>query len=71
MGLTICSTSPGSMDSARELSEQAGSLLQERRAGPYLGRLAALKNKVVGDGNLDATLLAWSQGVVGERSSNN
>jgi DNA-binding NtrC family response regulator len=30
--------------------------------------LQSLKGKVVGGGSLDATLQAWSQGVVGQRS---
>ena len=67
-GLTICSTSPGSMDAARDLSEQAGALLKNEVQDHIWEDLQILKTKVVRGGNLDATLQAWSQGVVGDRS---
>jgi tetratricopeptide (TPR) repeat protein len=67
-GLTICATSPGSVDAARDLSEQAGALLKNEVQDHIWEDLQALKAKVVRGGNLDATLQAWSQGVVGERS---
>jgi tetratricopeptide (TPR) repeat protein len=67
-GLTICNTSPGSLDSARELSEQAATLLRNEVHDHIWDDLQALKDKVVGNGNLNATLLAWSQGVVGGRT---
>jgi tetratricopeptide (TPR) repeat protein len=67
-GLTICCTSPGSMDAARDLCEQAGALLKNEVQDHIWEDLQMLKTKVVRGGNLDATLHAWSQGVVGERS---
>ncbi len=67
-GLTICSTSPGSMDAAREMCDQAGGLLKNEVQDHIWEDLQQLKAKVVSGGNLDATLHAWSQGVVGERS---
>lgn len=67
-GLTICSTSPASTDAARDLCEQAGTLLKNEVQDHIWEDLQILKMKVVRGGNLDATLQAWSQGVVGERS---
>jgi tetratricopeptide (TPR) repeat protein len=67
-GLTICGTSPASMDAARDLSEQAGALLKNEVQDHIWEDLQLLKTKVVRGGNLDATLHAWSQGVVGDRS---
>jgi hypothetical protein len=56
------------MDAARDLSEQAGALLKNEVQDHIWEDLQLLKTKVVRGGNLDATLHAWSQGVVGERS---
>jgi hypothetical protein len=67
-GLTICNTSPGSTDAAREMSEQAAALLKNEVQDHIWEDLQTLKEKVVRGGNLDATLQAWSQGVVGDRS---
>lgn len=67
-GLTICNTSPGSLDAAREISEQAGSLLKHEVQDHIWEDLQALKTKVVSGGSVDARLQAWSQGVVGERT---
>lgn len=67
-GLTICNTSPGSLDAAREMSEQAGSLLKNEVQDHIWEDLQALKAKVVRGGDLDATLQAWSHGVVGDRT---
>lgn len=67
-GLTVCSTSPGSMDLARDLCEQAAALLKNEVQDHIWEDLQMLKTKVVRGGNVDATLHAWSQGVVGERS---
>jgi tetratricopeptide (TPR) repeat protein len=67
-GLTICNTSPGSLDAAREISEQAGALLKNEVQDHIWDDLQTLKEKVVGKGNPDAKLLAWSQGVVGGRT---
>ncbi len=67
-GLTLCSTSPGSLDAARELSEHAAVLLKNEVQDHIWEDLQSLKSKVVRGGNLDSTLQAWSQGVVGERS---
>jgi tetratricopeptide (TPR) repeat protein len=67
-GLTICNTSPGSTDAAREMSEQATALLKNEVQDHIWEDLQFLKEKVVRVGNLDATLQAWSQGVVGDRS---
>jgi len=67
-GLTICNTSPGSVDAAREMSEQAGGLLKNEVQDHIWEDLQLLKAKVVSGGDVDATLHAWSQGVVGERS---
>ncbi len=67
-GLTICTTSPGSLDAARDLSEQAGALLKNEVQDHIWEDLQLLKAKAVRGGNLDATLHAWSQGVVGDRS---
>jgi DNA-binding NtrC family response regulator len=67
-GLTICNTSPGSVDAAREISEQAAALLRNEVQDHIWDDLQTLKEKVVGKGNLDAKLLAWSQGMVGGRT---
>ncbi|HVW87461.1 MAG TPA: tetratricopeptide repeat protein [Bryobacteraceae bacterium] len=67
-GLTICNTSSGSTDSAREICDQAAGLLKNEVQDHIWEDLQTLKAKVVRGGNLDATLQAWSQGVVGERS---
>ena len=67
-GLTLCNTSPGSLDAARELSEQAAVLLKNEVQDHIWEDLQTLKSKVVRGGNLDSTLQAWSQGVVGERT---
>jgi tetratricopeptide (TPR) repeat protein len=67
-GLTLCNTSPGSLDLAREISEQAASLLKNEVQDHIWEDLQTLKAKVVRGGNVDATLQAWSQGVVGERT---
>ena len=67
-GLTICATSPGSLDAARELSEQAASLLKNEVQDHIWEDLQLLKTRVVRGGSMDATLHAWSQGVVGTRS---
>jgi tetratricopeptide (TPR) repeat protein len=67
-GLTLCNTSPGSLDAAREISEQAAALLKNEVQDHIWEDLQILKAKVVRGGNVDATLQAWSQGVVGERT---
>ena len=75
-GLTICNTSgggvsggaPGTLDAARDLCERAAALLKNEVQDHIWEDLQMLKNRVVGGGNLDARLQAWSQGVVGERS---
>lgn len=67
-GLTICATSPASLDAARDLCEQAAALLKNEVQDHIWEDLQILKMKVVRGGNLDATLQAWSQGVVGDRS---
>ena len=67
-GLTMCNTSPGSLDAAREISEQATALLRNEVQDHIWDDLQTLKAKVVSGGNVNATLQAWSQGVVGERT---
>jgi tetratricopeptide (TPR) repeat protein len=67
-GLTICNTSPGTTDAAREICDQAAALLKNEVQDHIWEDLQTLKAKVVRGGNLDATLQAWSQGVVGDRS---
>jgi tetratricopeptide (TPR) repeat protein len=67
-GLTICATSPGSLDAARELSELAAQLLKNEVQDHIWEDLQLLKTRVVKGGSVDATLHAWSQGVVGNRS---
>jgi tetratricopeptide (TPR) repeat protein len=67
-GLTICNTSPASSDAAREICDQAGNLLKNEVQDHIWEDLQTLKSKVLRGGSLDATLQAWSQGVVGERS---
>ena len=67
-GLTICNTSPGTADIARDLCEQAAALLKNEVQDHIWEDLQTLKSKVVRAGNMDATLQAWSQGVVGERT---
>jgi hypothetical protein len=72
-GLTICNTTsantaPGSTDAAREICDLAGALLKNEVQDHIWEDLQALKAKVVRGGNLDTTLQAWSQGVVGERT---
>jgi tetratricopeptide (TPR) repeat protein len=67
-GLTICNTSPGSLDAARETCEQATALLKNGVQDHIWEDLQTLKTRVLRGGNLDSTLQAWSQGVVGERS---
>jgi len=67
-GLTICNTSSGSTDAAREICDQAAALLKNEVQDHIWEDLQHLKSKVVRGGNLDTTLQAWSQGVVGERT---
>jgi hypothetical protein len=67
-GLTVCNTSPGSVEPAREIAEQAAALLRHEVQDHIWDDLQALKEKVVGRGSVDAQLLAWSQGVVGGRT---
>ena len=72
-GLTICNTTstntaPGSTDAAREICDQAGALLKNEVQDHIWEDLQTLKAMVVRGGNLDTTLQAWSQGVVGERT---
>jgi len=67
-GLTLSNTSPGSLDAARDISEQAASLLRNEVHDHIWDDLQILKSKVVNNGNLDATWQAWSQGIVGDRS---
>ena len=67
-GLTICNTSSGSGDAAREICDQAGALLKNEVQDHIWEDLQTLKSHVVRGGNLDATLHGWSQGVVGERT---
>ena len=67
-GLTVCNTSPGASDNARDLCEQAAGLLKNEVQDHIWEDLQTLKSKVVRGGNMDATLQAWSQGVVGERT---
>ena len=67
-GLTICNTSPNSSDAAREICDQAGNLLKNEVQDHIWEDLQTLKSKVLRGGSLDATLQAWSQGVVGDRS---
>ena len=50
------------------MSEQAAILLKNEVQDHIWEDLQTLKSKVVRGGNLDSTLQAWSQGVVGERS---
>src|SRR6202012_481996 len=52
-GLTICSTSPGSMDAARDLCEQAAVLLKNEVQDHIWEDLQLLKAKVVRGGNVD------------------
>lgn len=67
-GLTICNTSSGASDAAREICDQAGNLLKNEVQDHIWADLQILKSKVLRSGSLDATLQAWSQGVVGDRS---
>ena len=67
-GLTICNTSSGASDAAREICEQAAGLLKNEVQDHIWEDLQTLKSLVVRGGSLDATLHAWSQGVVGERT---
>ncbi len=71
-GLTICNTSAATAtavsDLARELCDQAGNLLKNEVQDHIWEDLQVLKSKVLRGGNLDATLQAWSQGVVGDRT---
>jgi tetratricopeptide (TPR) repeat protein len=67
-GLTICNTSSGGMDAAREICDVAGNLLKNEVQDHIWEDLQALKSKVLRGGNLDSTLQAWSQGVVGDRT---
>jgi hypothetical protein len=68
LGLTICNTSPSAGDTAREIYDHAAALLKNEVQDHIWEDLQILKNKVVRGGNVDATLQAWSQGVVGERT---
>jgi tetratricopeptide (TPR) repeat protein len=67
-GLTICNTSSGSTDAAREICDQASALLKNEVQDHIWEDLQALKSNVVRGGSMDATLQGWSQGVVGERT---
>ena len=67
-GLTICNTSSGSTDAAREICDQAAILLKNEVQDHIWEDLQLLKAKVVHGGSMDATLHGWSQGVVGDRT---
>ncbi|MDQ1469103.1 MAG: hypothetical protein QOJ99_583 [Bryobacterales bacterium] len=67
-GLTICNTSSGSTDAAREICDQAAALLKNEVQDHIWEDLQTLKSNVVRGGNMDSTLQGWSQGVVGERT---
>jgi tetratricopeptide (TPR) repeat protein len=67
-GLTICNTSAGASDLAREICDQAAALLKNEVQDHIWEDLQTLKSHVVRGGNVDATLHGWSQGVVGERT---
>ncbi|MCU1328513.1 MAG: hypothetical protein JWN34_3883 [Bryobacterales bacterium] len=68
LGLTICNTSPSGGDTAREIYDHAAALLKNEVQDHIWEDLQTLKGKVVRGGNVDSTLQAWSQGVVGERT---
>ena len=67
-GMTLCATSPGSLDAAREVCDQAGNLLKNEQQDHIWEDLQTLKTRVVRGGSLNEKLQEWSQGVVGERS---
>jgi tetratricopeptide (TPR) repeat protein len=67
-GLSLCNTSAGAPDAAREICDQAAALLKNEVQDHIWEDLQTLKAHVVRGGNLDATLQGWSQGVVGERT---
>lgn len=71
-GLTICNTSAATAtaisDQARELCDLAANLLKNEVQDHIWEDLQVLKAKVLRGGNVDATLQAWSQGVVGDRT---
>ena len=67
-GMTLCATSPGSLDAARDTCDQAVNLLKNEVQDHIWEDLQTLKARVVRGGSTDEKLRAWSQGVVGERS---
>jgi tetratricopeptide (TPR) repeat protein len=67
-GMTICATSPSSLDAARDICDHATNLLKNEVQDHIWEDLQALKARVVRGGDTDEKLREWSQGVVGDRS---
>ena len=55
-GLTLSNTSPGNLDAARDMAEQAAALLRNEVHDHIWDDLQTLKNKVVSNGSLDCHL---------------
>jgi len=67
-GMTLCATSPTSLDAARDICDQATNLLKNEVQDHIWEDLQALKTRVVRGGDTNEKLQEWSQGVVGDRS---
>ena len=67
-GMTLCATSPGSLDAARDICDQAANLLKNETQDHIWEDLQTLKTRVVRGGSVNEKLQEWSQGAVGERS---
>jgi hypothetical protein len=67
-GMTLCTTSPASLDAARDICDQAATLLKNEVQDHIWEDLQALKTRVVRGGDTNEKLQEWSQGVVGDRS---
>ena len=67
-GLTLCLPFFNSRDAASQCCSQASALLKPDDYDYLWDELQALKSKLLVTGSIDATLRAWSQGAVGEKT---
>lgn len=67
LGLSQCNSFFDDCDAARHSYEQAIALLKGEQTAHIEG-LQALKAKLARSGNVDATLRAWSQGLLGDKT---
>lgn len=67
-GLSHCCSFFEDADAARRSYEQALALIKGDDTGHVLEGMQALKNRLARSGSVDATLRAWSQGTLGDKT---